>query len=84
MDTYKEENRRLEDTVTQLRLDLGHRRSDGYTITVLRETIDKLIADIEGVGWLPDCEPPELGVLRHLRRIAYWDHASDMFGKPGK
>jgi hypothetical protein len=44
----------------------------------VRGAIDGMIADIERV---PDYEPPELGVLRYLRQIAYRDHASDMFGK---
>ena len=81
MDTYKEENKRLEAQVAQLKQDLGRRRSDGYTVMAVRGAIDGMIADIERAGWLPDCEPSELGVLRHLRQIAYRDHASDMFGK---
>jgi len=81
VDTYKEENKRLEAQVAQLKQDLGRRRSDGYTVMAVRGAIDGMIADIERV---PDYEPPELGVLRHLRQIAYRDHASDMFGKPGK
>lgn len=74
----------LKAKIDQLKQDLGHSRSNAHTVVAVREAIDSMIADILRGGWLPECEPPELGVLRHLRQIAYKDHTSDMFEKPEK
>lgn len=72
---------RLKQQVERLKLDLGHGRNEGYTLQALRDTIGKMLADLEKEGWLPGCEPAEVGVLRHLKQIAHADHASDLFGK---
>jgi hypothetical protein len=81
---------KLQDTVKQLKRDLGHKRNDGYTVVAVREAIDKAIAEAEldfdaiKESYLPGCEPPELVRLRRLREVAYGDHCSDMFQKSGK
>jgi len=83
--TEPSETEKLKAKIEQLKQDLGHNRSDGYTVVAVRGAIDSMIAEAEKGGpFLPGAEPPELGVLRHLRQIAYKDHASDMFEKPEK
>jgi hypothetical protein len=70
--------------IEQLKRDLGHGRSNGYTLQALREAIDGRLADLERASWLPGCEPAEVAAFRRLHQIAHTDHASDMFSKPGK
>lgn len=95
IETLRNEVGGLRARVAQLKTDLGQRRSDSYTVVVLRETIDKLIAGIEADDRyrqkpaLVDVNAPlaliqtdlegRMTVLKHLRQIAWRDHASDMF-----
>lgn len=89
-ENVSQEITRLQVQVASLKRDLGHSRSNGYTIAAVREAIDKAIAEAEldfnvvKKSYPPGCEPPELVRLRHLRETAYGDYCSDMFQKSGK